>query len=241
MATIQTRDEIRDRILKRIGRENDTTASALAEELIEQAVREIEGLHSFPWTRDRKTINLTSGDNTYDLDADLIYAHPYTAKIVKTPVSGNASYEEMIPVSWERFEEFFLVPAEEGKPRYFTYSGLGTGTQFEIEVYPTPDGTYDVLLLGHFYTDTSAWTGSSTNWLSIHAPLAIVELVVYYLFLHYGEPQRAGEAYEVYQELVYGRDGIVTKAKKQDWNRRPLRLKHYTEYVEGTRKTVYGG
>lgn len=245
MATIKTRDEVRDRVLQRTARENDSTTSTLAEELIEEAIREIEGTHPFPWSRARASRSIAQGQKSDVLPPRMITHFPFTAKIVKVPISGNPIYQELVKMEWQEFEEGFLVPDTIGKPQFYSQTGMMAAQNFEYELYPVPDTNYRIDFVGYFYTDTAGWSGTDFNWLTENAPMVVVELVASMVYQHYGEPAKAAEAYQNYLILLNGdtqrgTKGLIQKAKMQETNRRQPRLKVYGEASMPIGKRYYG-
>jgi len=115
---------------------NETDYSSLIGDLVNDAKKIVE--NSFDWTalRDSITVNTVSGTDTYSLTGSGDLA------VVKD-VMNTTSKRFMHLRSKEYFNNVnYNTTPITGSPDYFTFVGVDSNRDLEIQVYPQPDAIY---------------------------------------------------------------------------------------------------
>ena len=222
-----TRDEIRDRVLKIIDRE-DSEAEGLIEEWIGEVVRTVEDAYPLPYTKKPYTIALTANEGVYTLPIDLILHHPYIFKVES--ISTSNVFKPLVKIGQDTYDLNFLdTAATSDVPDYYHLTGGADGLEFSLSRVPLTAQNLHISG-GHFYTDTENWDGASTNWLTDNRQKLIIRGVAAEAFQFYEEPARAQEQFGFYKaelngDRTRGIPGLIPDTKRTSWNRKPLRVR----------------
>ena len=223
-----TRTEIKDRVVSALGERDDTATVALINSWIVEVIKIVEHLYPLSYTRDdSKTISLSSGTAVYALPTLLIYEHEYYLQLQALTGNGVVKLDK---IDESQFDRFFADATTAGTPTKWMGEGGNDGN--DIRFYPVPDATRTVNVIGYFYTDTSAWSDSSSNWLTTQEPNLIIEGTKQFAFEFYGQDDKAQRSYAKYIALLNGSIaegilGLVPSEKKKRWHGRHVRIKTF--------------
>lgn len=109
--------------------------------LVNDAKREVENSWQWSGLRQNIAIPTVNGTTTYELSDSV-----NRISIFDIYNDTDNHYLKYVQSSWMR-EQLNGDSPDSGSPLYYTYStGVGVDGDTKIDVYPTPDGTYDLIV-----------------------------------------------------------------------------------------------
>jgi len=225
-----TRLQIKDRIVERLDR-SDTTVTALVENFINESMKSIEQIRPFAYTKKSQTAPLVADTKTYTLPTGLILHHPW--EFLLQSITSPTTYAPVLKVGDRTFDLDFPSPTDPtGTSAYYILRG-GTDA-LEFDVYPVPSENRTLELRGGYFYSTAFTIGSggdaSTNWLTDNYPDILIESSSAKAHSHYGESQKAADAYAFYKEYLNGDPtrgiaGLIGNEIRMTFKGRQLRIK----------------
>jgi hypothetical protein len=195
-----TRTQLTSELQSRFDR-YDTDTKTLIENWINRAVKDVEKLYPFDYTKRKKTATLAADTKEYTLPTNLILHLPFKFQV--QDITDADVYYHMFNVHDNFFDFWVEDDAYTGEyPVYFVQRGGTDGLVFAV--FPVQNQAVTIRINGHFYT--GAWTigsggDASENWLSKEYPDIIIEGVAALGFKHfeqYNNHQAALQTYNMY-------------------------------------------
>ena len=156
---------------------NANTYSKMVSDFINDAKNFVQ--NAWDWSQLRSTLTITTAadDYTYSLTGSQDYG-----KILHLINDTSNLTMEYRPQSW--FDEQYLIntPAS-GAPEYYTFNGVDSNGDSQIDVYPKPDGVYNLRF--DVVKRQADLTSDSTNLLVPEKP--VIHLAVALLARERGE------------------------------------------------------
>lgn len=140
-----TYKEIVNSVLVRLREEQivnvtDNSYSTLIGEFVNDAKRQVED--AWNWTALRQTLTVTTTANTFNYEMNGAGTRFRVLDVIND-TSNTFMYQESS--SW--FNERFLnstSAVETGKPRNYTFNGVSSDGDIQVDVYPIPDAVYSL-------------------------------------------------------------------------------------------------
>lgn len=226
------RAAIKDRVVGALGQRDDTATVANINTWIAEVIREIESSYPLSYTKSAKTATISADVSVYSFDqaglAEIIFNHPHYMSLLS--VTTPTTYSMLTKIHEGQFDEFFVEPTTSGTPKFWLLEGGTNGWQFRL--YPTPEVAQTMKLDGYFFTDTSGWTDTSTNWLTDHEPNVIIEGVKSLAFEYYGQDDKSLRSRALYNAFLNGSPqdgvlGLIPAERKKSYYGRHLRVKTF--------------
>ena len=130
-------------VLRRLREDQVTTVyantySAMVGDYINDAKTLVE--NTWDWSQLRTTVTITTAadDYTYSLTGSQDYG-----KILTMINDTSDIIMEYRPQSWVD-EKYLLGASASGAPSFYTYNGVDSNGDSQIDVYPKPDGVYSI-------------------------------------------------------------------------------------------------
>lgn len=238
------RGQIRTRVQQRLDR-SDSTFNTLVDTWLTEVIQIIENAYPFDYLKKTQEIDpvLTPDNGIYSLPSSLILHHPWMFLLQLT--SDLTRFLPLTRINDRQFRLWITSPdTPTGQPEYYILEGGTDGLQFRL--YPVPDVADDLRIYGgYFYTDTSSWNDSSSNWLMVQHPHLIVEGISAQAFEHYGEFDSAQRAYQLFQthmngDRLKGISGVIQNEIKKKHKGRFLRVKTREDFPVDIAKKHFG-
>jgi len=137
--------ELVNSVLVRLREEQVTTVSAntystLIGEFVNDAKRQVED--AWNWTALRQTLTVTTTANTFNYEMNGAGTRFRVLDVIND-TSNFFMYQE----SSRWFDDKFLNPSsavDTGEPRYYTFNGVSSDGDIQVDIYPIPDTTYNL-------------------------------------------------------------------------------------------------
>jgi len=147
---------------------NESTYSTLIATLVNDAKETVE--NAWSWSGLRTTLSATTVEDTfnYELNGTL-------NRLTVLDVMNDTANSFMLYRTAHEFNQFFLgqTPTK-GTPTYYSFNGISTDGDTLVDIYPIPDGAYDLRFNVVLRTDDLA---NDTDTFSV--PTKPIELLAY--------------------------------------------------------------
>lgn len=135
--------DIVNNILKRLRERtvstvNENSYSTLIGILVNDAKEEIES--AWDWSALRSTLSATTTADVFNYELNGSRNNFKVLDVVNDTSNWFLDYREA-----HKFNDWFLnsTPAK-GEPRYYSFNGVSTDGDTQVELYPVPNGAYDI-------------------------------------------------------------------------------------------------
>lgn len=117
---------------------NESPYSKLIGQFINDALRQVED--AWDWSTLRATITATTQDGIFNY---ILTNSGNNSKLLDVVNDTSNYFVEYKPQSW--FNNAYLnQDVTTGSPRYYTFNGVDDNGDTTVDVYPIPDGAYDL-------------------------------------------------------------------------------------------------
>ena len=235
-----TRLELEDELQGRFDR-FDTDTKDFIHDWITRVVKEVEKLHPFKYTKDRKADSLTGGTNEYTFPTDLILHLPIKLRI-QDEVNSDVLYRTF-NVHDDFFDYWITDDTEVGsRPFYIIQRGGTNGLVYAV--FPVQSSNLTTEIDGHFYSSAFTADGDS-NWLTNEYPDAVLEGVAAMGHKHFEEWQNYQASREMYNSYLNGNTDLGIHGLLPSERRRAFkgsgqvpRIKFYEDLPIGTARKM---
>lgn len=135
--------EIVNRVLRRlreseVGSVNENTYSTLIGDLVNTIKNEVE--NSYNWSVLRQTLSTSTTENVFNYT---LVGSGTRFKVLDVVNDTSNWFMDERSSSWFN-QQFLLATPQKAAPMYYNYNGVDSNGDTQIDVYPIPDGAYDV-------------------------------------------------------------------------------------------------
>lgn len=226
LAEIQKRSDRPDSTTELLVDANDDTG------WINRVRRMVMNSYPFDYLKKSQTASLSADSGDYTLPTDLILHHPFTFRLHS--VNSPTTYTRLIKMNDRVLYTWVTSPdSPTNTPEYYIFEGGTNGLVFRL--YPVPNETRTLEMTGYYaYADDFDADGDS-DWLSENYPDLIIEGVLWHLYEHYEEHERADRSRLMYHAWLYGDvkqglRGLIPAEKKKARNGRMVRVRTLDDF-----------
>ena len=154
---------LRERTVESI---NENEYSSLIATLINDSIQEVEQAWDWSALRNTSTVTTISGIFSYELTNS--QDNVKVLSVVNATSQSDVDYQT---ANW--FNARYLTPTPAtGSPSYYSFNGIGADGDTIVDLYPKPDGVYDVRF--NVVQRTSDLETESSNILCPHRPVVLL-------------------------------------------------------------------
>ena len=116
----------------------DTDYSRLVAEFVNDALSQIQD--AWDWSALRNTITAETEEGIFNY---ILTGSGNKSKVLGVINDTSNYFMEYKPQTW--FDNAYLnLSVEQGSPRYYTFNGVDSNGDTTVDIYPPPDGVYDI-------------------------------------------------------------------------------------------------
>ena len=116
----------------------DNAYSKMIGEFVNDAKRQVED--AYPWNSLSDTLTAVTASGIFNY---VLVGSGQRFRIVDVLNDTSNSVLINAPTKWMD-EKFLLTTAQSGSPKYFNFNGTNANGDTQVDLYPIPDGTYDI-------------------------------------------------------------------------------------------------
>ena len=147
---------------------NETTYSKLLGRLVNDAVLEVE--QAWDWSALRTTLSATTSDGVFSYELNTAGTAFEILNVINDTQNEFMDYKPA-----QQFDNWFLnQDPPSGSPRYYSWNGVSSDGDTQVDVYPIPDGVYSLRF--NMIKRSAEMTTDSAKIIVPHQP---VELLAY--------------------------------------------------------------
>jgi len=126
---------LRERTVESI---NENEYSSLIATLINDSLQEVE--QAWDWSALRQSLTVTTSNGVFNYELNGTQNDVKVLSVVNATSQSDVDYQT---ANW--FNDRYLTPSPAtGSPSYWSFNGVGTDGDTLIDLYPKPDGVYEV-------------------------------------------------------------------------------------------------
>ena len=126
---------LRERTVESI---NENEYSSLIATLINDSIQEVE--QAWDWSALRNSLTVTTSNGIFNYELNGAKNDVKVLSVVNASSQSDVDYQT---ANW--FNDRYLTPSPAtGSPSYWSFNGVGTDGDTLIDLYPKPDGVYEV-------------------------------------------------------------------------------------------------
>ena len=126
---------LRERTVESI---NENEYSSLIATLINDSIQEVE--QAWDWSALRQSLTVTTSNGVFNYELNGTQNDVKVLSVVNATSQSDVDYQT---ANW--FNDRYLTPSPAtGSPSYWSFNGVGTDGDTLIDLYPKPDGVYEV-------------------------------------------------------------------------------------------------
>ena len=126
---------LRERTVESI---NENEYSSLIATLINDSIQEVE--QAWDWSALRNSLTVTTSNGVFNYELNGTQNDVKVLSVVNATTQSDVDYQT---ANW--FNDRYLTPSPAtGSPSYWSFNGVGTDGDTLIDLYPKPDGVYEV-------------------------------------------------------------------------------------------------
>ena len=126
---------LRERTVESI---NENEYSSLIATLINDSIQEVE--QAWDWSALRNSLTVTTSNGVFNYELNGAKNDVKVLSVVNATTQSDVDYQT---ANW--FNDRYLTPSPAtGSPSYWSFNGVGTDGDTLIDLYPKPDGVYEV-------------------------------------------------------------------------------------------------
>ena len=126
---------LRERTVESI---NENEYSSLIATLINDSIQEVE--QAWDWSALRNSLTVTTSNGIFNYELNGAKNDVKVLSVVNATTQSDVDYQT---ANW--FNDRYLTPSPAtGSPSYWSFNGVGTDGDTLIDLYPKPDGVYEV-------------------------------------------------------------------------------------------------
>jgi hypothetical protein len=190
---------------------SDNAYSKMIGEFVNDAKRNVED--AYPWNALSETLSATT---TADIFNYVLTGSGQRFRIIDVLNDTSNSMLTLAPTKWMD-EKFLLTTAAKGSPAYFNFNGVNSNGDTQVDLYPIPNGAYDIRF--NIIKPTLPLTTNSSRLLVVEEP--VIFLAYAKALAERGEDGglATNEAYVLYQQSLA--DAIAIESgrylEEQEW------------------------
>ena len=117
---------------------NENEYSSLIATLINDSIQEVE--QAWDWSALRNSLTVTTSNGIFNYELNGAKNDVKVLSVVNATTQSDVDYQT---ANW--FNDRYLTPSPAtGSPSYWSFNGVGTDGDTLIDLYPKPDGVYEV-------------------------------------------------------------------------------------------------
>tara|TARA_R110001592_G_scaffold7823_3_gene43344 strand:+ start:806 stop:1453 length:648 start_codon:yes stop_codon:yes gene_type:complete len=117
---------------------NENEYSSLIATLINDSIQEVE--QAWDWSALRQSLTVTTSNGVFNYELNGTQNDVKVLSVVNATTQSDVDYQT---ANW--FNDRYLTPSPAtGSPSYWSFNGVGTDGDTLIDLYPKPDGVYEV-------------------------------------------------------------------------------------------------
>ena len=117
---------------------NENEYSSLIATLINDSLQEVE--QAWDWSALRQSLTVTTSNGVFNYELNGTQNDVKVLSVVNATSQSDVDYQT---ANW--FNDRYLTPSPAtGSPSYWSFNGVGTDGDTLIDLYPKPDGVYEV-------------------------------------------------------------------------------------------------
>ena len=117
---------------------NENEYSSLIATLINDSIQEVE--QAWDWSALRNSLTVTTSNGVFNYELNGAKNDVKVLSVVNATTQSDVDYQT---ANW--FNDRYLTPSPAtGSPSYWSFNGVGTDGDTLIDLYPKPDGVYEV-------------------------------------------------------------------------------------------------
>lgn len=116
----------------------DNAYSKMIGEFVNDAKRQVED--AYPWNSLSDTLTAVTATGIFNY---VLVGSGQRFRIIDVLNDTSNSVLINAPTKWMD-EKFLLTTAQSGSPKYFNFNGTNANGDTQVDLYPIPDGTYDI-------------------------------------------------------------------------------------------------
>ena len=117
---------------------NENEYSSLIATLINDSIQEVE--QAWDWSALRQSLTVTTSNGIFNYELNGTQNDVKVLSVVNATTQSDVDYQT---ANW--FNDRYLTPSPAtGAPSYWSFNGVGTDGDTLIDLYPKPDGVYEV-------------------------------------------------------------------------------------------------
>ena len=117
---------------------NENEYSSLIATLINDSIQEVE--QAWDWSALRNSLTVTTSNGVFNYELNGTKNDVKVLSVINSTTQSDVDYQT---ANW--FNDRYLTPSPAtGSPSYWSFNGVGTDGDTLIDLYPKPDGVYEV-------------------------------------------------------------------------------------------------
>ena len=116
----------------------DNAYSKMIGEFVNDAKRQVED--AYPWNSLSDTLTAVTATGIFNY---VLVGSGQRFRIIDVLNDTSNSVLVNAPTKWMD-EKFLLTTAQSGSPKYFNFNGTNSNGDTQVDLYPIPDGVYDI-------------------------------------------------------------------------------------------------
>ena len=117
---------------------NENEYSSLIATLINDSIQEVE--QAWDWSALRNSLTVTTSNGVFNYELNGAKNDVKVLSVINATTQSDVDYQT---ANW--FNDRYLTPSPAtGSPSYWSFNGVGTDGDTLIDLYPKPDGVYEV-------------------------------------------------------------------------------------------------
>lgn len=117
---------------------NTNSYSRLIGDFVNEAKSQVEA--AWDWSALRSTLTLTTTPNIFNYELN---GAQNNAKVLDV-WNDTSNIEVLYQTSRWFNQEFLMADPQVGVPAYYNFNGISTDRDLQVDIYPIPDGVYDL-------------------------------------------------------------------------------------------------
>lgn len=117
---------------------NTNSYSRLIGDFVNEAKSQVEA--AWDWSALRSTLTLTTTPNIFNYELN---GAQNNAKVLDV-WNDTSNIEVLYQTSRWFNQEFLMADPQVGVPTYYNFNGISTDRDLQVDIYPIPDGVYDL-------------------------------------------------------------------------------------------------
>ena len=122
------------------GSGNSNTYARLIGDFVNESKSQIEA--AYDWSALRTTVTLTTVANTFNYELNGVKTNAKLLDIWNDTSNIEMKYQD---ANWFN-NEFLMADPQRGIPTFYNFNGVSTDGDLLVDIYPIPDGVYDLRL-----------------------------------------------------------------------------------------------